>query len=96
VFILDTDHLTFLEHGTSVEAGRLKARLKGLKDAVIAVTIVSFEEQTRGWLAYLARARSVALQVEAYAPPEARRYETASGRLLIEIHQAIPRAEEAV
>jgi len=67
VFILDTDHLTFLEHGTSVEAERLRARLKGLKEADIAVTIVSFEEQTRGWLAYLARARSLAHQVEAYA-----------------------------
>lgn len=67
MFILDTDHLTFLEHGASVEAGRLRARLEGLKDADIAVTIVSFEEQTRGWLAYLARARGLTQQVEAYA-----------------------------
>lgn len=67
MFILDTDHLTFLEHGASVEAGRLRARLEGLTDADVAVTIVSFEEQTRGWLAYLARARGLARQVEAYA-----------------------------
>jgi tRNA(fMet)-specific endonuclease VapC len=67
VFVLDTDHLTFLEHGQSVESERLRARLKGLNDAEIAVTIVSFEEQTRGWLAYLARARTLTQQVEAYA-----------------------------
>lgn len=29
-------------------------------------TILSFEEQTRGWLTYLARARTIAAQVEAY------------------------------
>ena len=57
MIVLDTDHLTFLEHGQSVEAERLRARLKGLDDAEVAVTIVSFEEQTRGWLAYLERAR---------------------------------------
>lgn len=67
MFILDTDHLTFLERGRSVEAERLKARLKTLDDAEVVVTIVSFEEQTRGWLAYLARARTLARQVDAYA-----------------------------
>lgn len=29
-------------------------------------TIISFEEQTRGWFTYLARARSLLQQVEAY------------------------------
>lgn len=67
MFVLDTDHLTFLEHGQSGEAERLRMRLSGLGDAEIAVTIVSFEEQTRGWLAYLARARTLTQQVEAYA-----------------------------
>jgi hypothetical protein len=46
LFIFDTDHVTFLEHGASVEAERVRARLKGRKDADIAVAIVSFEEQT--------------------------------------------------
>jgi tRNA(fMet)-specific endonuclease VapC len=67
VFVLDTDHLTLLEHGQSAEADRLRARLNGLDEADVAVTIVSFEEQTRGWLAYLARARTLTRQIEAYA-----------------------------
>ena len=67
MFVLDTDHLTFLEHGRSVEADRLRARLQGLHAAEITVTIVSFEEQTRSWLTYLARARTLTQQVDAYA-----------------------------
>lgn len=67
MFVLDTDHLTFLERGNSGEVERLRARLSGLGDAEIAVTIVSFEEQTRGWLTYLARARTLTQQVQAYA-----------------------------
>lgn len=32
----------------------------------VATTIISYEEQLRGWLAYLAKARSLAQQIEAY------------------------------
>lgn len=52
MFLLDTDHLTFLEHGRGVEADHLRARLAEVDDADVAVSIISFEEQTRGWLAY--------------------------------------------
>jgi tRNA(fMet)-specific endonuclease VapC len=38
-----------------------------LGDGDVAVTIISFEEQARGWLTYLARARPLPQQVEAYA-----------------------------
>ncbi|QEH38885.1 hypothetical protein OJF2_74950 [Aquisphaera giovannonii] len=67
MFILDTDHVSLLERGEGREADRLKARLRGLDGADVAVTIISFEEQTRGWLAYLARARGLSRQGEAYA-----------------------------
>jgi tRNA(fMet)-specific endonuclease VapC len=67
VFILDTDHVSLLERGESRESDRLKARLNGLDDADVAVTIITFEEQARGWLAYLARARNLSKQVDAYA-----------------------------
>lgn len=80
MFVLDTDHITFLEHGQSAEAERLRARLKSLDDADIAVTIVSFEEQTRGWLTYLARARTLTKQVDAYARL----------RLMVENYRLIP------
>ena len=35
--------------------------------AELAATVVSYEEQTRGWLSYLAKARSPTDQVTAYS-----------------------------
>jgi tRNA(fMet)-specific endonuclease VapC len=67
VVILDTDHISLLDHGNGDAARRVQLRLEGLAAGEAAVTIISFEEQTRGWTAYVAKARSVAHQVEAYA-----------------------------
>jgi tRNA(fMet)-specific endonuclease VapC len=67
VYILDTDHITILEKGRGAEFAGLSSRLGDLGEGDVAVTIISFEEQTRGWLSYLARARSLTQQVEAYA-----------------------------
>jgi tRNA(fMet)-specific endonuclease VapC len=36
------------------------------RSAEVVTTIISYEEQLRGWMAYLARTRSVAHQVETY------------------------------
>jgi len=54
--VIDTDHMTFLHRAESVEGSRLKLRLSGVAFAGVSTTIVSFEEQTRGWLSYMARA----------------------------------------
>src|SRR5437870_1759662 len=64
--ILDTDHLSLLERAESAEGKRLRDKLARVPPTEIASTIVTYEEQTRGWLAYVARARTVAQQVEAY------------------------------
>jgi tRNA(fMet)-specific endonuclease VapC len=65
MFILDTDHLSILEWG-GTESLRLQERLAGQPPEEVATTIINFEEQMRGWLAYVARARSLPQQVEAY------------------------------
>jgi tRNA(fMet)-specific endonuclease VapC len=65
MFILDTDHLSVLEWG-GAESLRLQERLTGQPPEEVATTIINFEEQMRGWLAYVARARSLPQQVEAY------------------------------
>ena len=64
--ILDTDHLSILGRANSMESQRLRFRLAGLKTKERVTTIITFEEQMRGWLAHLARSRSLAQQVAAY------------------------------
>jgi tRNA(fMet)-specific endonuclease VapC len=45
----------------------LLARLAQIDPNEIATTIVTYEEQTRGWLAYKARARNVLQEIDAYS-----------------------------
>ena len=64
--VLDTDHLSLLDHESGDSARQLAARLSTVASDGIATTIVNVEEQMRGWLAYLARARTVTDQIAAY------------------------------
>jgi tRNA(fMet)-specific endonuclease VapC len=66
VLVLDTDHLSLIQRSDSADGLRLTRRLEAAMGDEIRTTIVNYEEQTRGWLAYLAKARSVAEQVERY------------------------------
>jgi len=66
VIILDTDVLSVVQRGDSPEYERLADRLD-TADEEVAVTIISIEEQMRGWLAFMARANSAFQSVKAYA-----------------------------
>ena len=46
-YLLDTDHLTFIQIGSGREHGRLAARIAG-RSAEVASSIVSFHEQAIG------------------------------------------------
>lgn len=66
MYLLDTDHLTILERGGQ-DAQPLVARLSSINpNEVVATTIITYEEQTRGWLSYMGTSRSLEAQVEAY------------------------------
>jgi tRNA(fMet)-specific endonuclease VapC len=67
MIILDTDMLTLVQRGVGQEYDCLVQRLGQVAPQPVYVTIVSFEEQTRGWLAYVARARTAEQQIKAYA-----------------------------
>ena len=64
--VLDTDHMSLLEWSGAQGTAILRARLATLPPAEVVTTIISYEEQVRGWMAYIARLRSVVQQVEAY------------------------------
>ena len=66
MYILDTDHLSILDRDT-VEAYNLGRRLSTVPPDQVFTTIVTYEEQMRGWMSYLARAKTLDQQVEAYA-----------------------------
>jgi tRNA(fMet)-specific endonuclease VapC len=66
MIVLDTDHLSFLEWG-SAESSTLKERLVSSEDQAIVASIISYEEQTRGWMAHVARLKKVEAQVASYS-----------------------------
>jgi tRNA(fMet)-specific endonuclease VapC len=69
--LLDTDHLSVLEWEEQPACLRLHERLDRLPPDDIATSIVSFQEQVQGWLAYLKRARKDEQIVMAYGKLEA-------------------------
>ncbi len=69
MYLLDTDHLTILDRGGS-SAQTLLVKLSQIHPNEIATTIISYEEQTRGWLSYIAKAKNLDAQVLAYSKLE--------------------------
>ena len=67
MFVLDTDHLSLMEWSAGTARQRLLRRLSGNPPGEVFTTIVTYEEQTRGWMSYAAHARTTAQQVEAYS-----------------------------
>jgi tRNA(fMet)-specific endonuclease VapC len=65
--VLDTDHISVMERPESAAARALVARLAQIDAKETATTIVTYEEQTRGWLAYKARAKHVFQEIDAYS-----------------------------
>ncbi len=53
MIVLDTDHISLLEQAGSPARDRLAARLESPGTPQATVTIVSYEEQVRGWLGKL-------------------------------------------
>lgn len=67
MIVLDADHLSVLEHRDSPRAFELQSRLEAEPPAELFTTVVSLEEQMRGWLALIARYTLVEQQVAYYS-----------------------------
>jgi tRNA(fMet)-specific endonuclease VapC len=68
MIVLDTDHLTALRYRDSEQFANLIARMDKSADQSFAVSVISLEEQMRGWLAEIRRRSAQPLkQVPVYA-----------------------------
>jgi tRNA(fMet)-specific endonuclease VapC len=65
-YLMDTDHVSLIGRGGEVSE-RIIARIVSLPSVSVAVSVVSYEEQMRGWMAEIARTASVERQMAAYA-----------------------------
>ena len=66
MILLDTDHATVLKYRDTVRCERLMTRLAMDPDDESGTTIITVEEQMRGWLASIAKERKVSRQIAPY------------------------------
>ena len=66
MIILDTDCLSLLEREKYLDSSKFRENLSRFSPEDIVTTIITFEEQMRGWLAYLARCKTLDDQIFAY------------------------------
>jgi tRNA(fMet)-specific endonuclease VapC len=64
--VLDTDHLSLAYWGRGTDANNVRRRLADIEPSQVWATIISYEEQTRGWLVFSAKAKTIIEQVKAY------------------------------
>ena len=85
--VLDTDTLTIVQRGTGLAYDRLIARLSAPPaDNLVWVTILSLEEQMRGWMEYIKRGKPQELPSH-YARLQAL-YEDFATRLVLPFDEA--------
>ena len=58
MIILDTDCLSLLNRENILEFSKLRQKLEQFPPDELYTTIVTFEEQMRGWLALIAKSRN--------------------------------------
>ena len=67
MIILDSDHINILRQPEHSQYAVLTANMSRSADPVFATTVISVEEQLRGWLAAIHRTRKVHDQVLYYS-----------------------------
>lgn len=66
MIIFDTDCLSLLDRENTLESSVLRNNLERFAPEEIYTTIITFEENMRGWLAFVARSRTADQQIYAY------------------------------
>lgn len=58
MYILDTDHLSLIQRNRQ-EGKRILAKLVAVEESEVVVTVITYEEQVRGRLSVLSRAKTL-------------------------------------
>jgi tRNA(fMet)-specific endonuclease VapC len=66
LYLMDSDHISLIDRA-GPEGARILARIAALPPDSVAVSLISYEEQMRGWMAEIARMQSVDRQLAAYS-----------------------------
>lgn len=66
MILLDTDHVNVLKYPDHPRFASLTTQLNSSADQDVATTVITVEEQMRGWLAWINRSGDVRRQVPAY------------------------------
>lgn len=66
MIILDTDCLSLLNREKLLESSKLRQKLEQFSSDELFTTIITFEEQMRGWMAFIAKAKTIEQQIYAY------------------------------
>ena len=66
MILLDTDHLSLLQVRDTPAAFALQARLEAFSPNEVVTTVITMEEQMRGWLALIHRVTEAQRQVAYY------------------------------
>ncbi len=66
MIILDTDCVSLLQRENILLGSRLQENLDRFPTEEIFTTIITFEEQMRGWLSFVAKSKTLEQQIYAY------------------------------
>lgn len=66
MIILDTDCLSLLDGEKYIESSTLRQKLEQFSADELFTTIITFEEQMRGWLSYISKSKTPEQQIFAY------------------------------
>ncbi len=67
MIVLDTDYMSLLQWSEGTNRMPFLQRVRSLQAENLATTIATYEEQTRGWMAVKAKAKTVVQEIEAYS-----------------------------
>ncbi len=67
MIILDTDCISLLQRENILTGSRLQENLDKFSIEEIYTTIITFEEQMRGWLSFVAKSKTLEQQIYAYS-----------------------------